>query len=151
MQPECWNHIGIKFHFHDNLDDNTFCFSWLKCCIPVKAVNPFSSCQLTVAINSEGCAGCSDLVVTDLAVLWGAVLVGGLNLQDAVVNLALCYCCSVLGLPKHWGKLVHIIDLNVHHRPVDNRGTQRGEKSRLMGMSAQSMVAYFLIHERQKT
>lgn len=101
----------------------------------MNAIDQFSSCVLTVAINSEGCAGGSDLVVTDLAVLWGAVLVSGFNLQDAIVNLALCHCCSVLGLPKHWGKLIHIVDLNVHHRPADSRGQQRGEKWRLIGLS----------------
>lgn len=82
----------------------------------------FSSRLLTVAIDSEGRAGGGDLVVTDLAVLWGAVLVCGLHLQDAIVDLALGHCGSVLGLPEHWGELIHIVDLNVHHGPAESRG-----------------------------
>lgn len=91
--------------------------------IPVDATHiSFSSRLLTVAIDSEGCAGGGDLVVTDLAVLWGAVLVCGLHLQDAIVNLALGHRGSVLGLPEHWRELIHIVDLNVHDGPEESRG-----------------------------
>ena len=95
-------------------------------------LSTFSSLLLTIAIYSEGCVGGGDLVVTDLAVLWGAVLVRGLHLQDAVVNLTLRHCGSVLGLPEHRGELIHIVDLNVHHSPADSRGKQRGGKWRLV-------------------
>lgn len=74
---------------------------------------------LTVAIDGKGCPGGGDLVVADLAVLRGAVLVCGLHLQDAVVNLAFRHCRPVLVLPEHRCKLVHIVDLNVHHRPAN--------------------------------
>lgn len=79
---------------------------------------PTPDAALTVAIDGEGRPGGGDLVVADLAVLRRAVLVGGLHLQDAVINLALCHRRPVLVLPEHWGKLIHIVDLNVHHRPA---------------------------------
>lgn len=77
---------------------------------------------LTVAIDGEGRPGAGDLVVADLAVLGRAVLVGGLHLQDVVINLALGHCRPVLALPKHRGELVHVVDLDVHGRPADRRG-----------------------------
>lgn len=79
---------------------------------------------LTIAIDSEWCVGGGDLVVADLAVLWRTVLVSGLHLQDAVVDLSLCHRSSVLSLPKHGGELIDIVDLNVHHRPADSRGRE---------------------------
>jgi len=84
---------------------------------------------LTVAVDGEGRAGGGDLVVADLAVLRGAVLVRGLHLQDAVVDLALRHRGAVLRLPEHRGELVHVVHLNVHHRPAGSRGRQRGEVS----------------------
>lgn len=78
-------------------------------------------CRLTVAVDGKGRSGGGDLVVADLAVLWGAVLVGGLHLQDAVVNLALCHRRPVLGLPEHRGKLIHVVDLDVHHSSADSK------------------------------
>lgn len=89
------------------------------CFISVCNTTPSQAAALTVAIDGEGCPGGGDLVVADLAVLRGAVLVGGLHLQDAVVNLALRHRRSVLVLPEHRGKLVHVVDLNVHHRPAN--------------------------------
>lgn len=80
---------------------------------------PAHAAALTVAIDGKGCPGGGDLVVTDLAVLRRAVLVCGLHLQDAVVNLAFRHCCLVLLLPEHRRKLVHVVDLNVHHRPAN--------------------------------
>lgn len=76
---------------------------------------------LTVAVDSEGRPGGGDLVVADLAVLGRAVLVGGLHLQDVVVNLALGDGRPILALPKHRGKLVHVVDLDVDRRPADRR------------------------------
>lgn len=89
-------------------------------------------CRLTVAVDGEGCSGGGDLVVADLAVLRGAVLVGGLHLQDAVVNLALCHRRPVLGLPEHRGKLIHVVDLDVHHSSADSK---RKETWKLIGLA----------------
>lgn len=76
---------------------------------------------LTIAINGKGSPGGCDLVVADLAVLRGAVLVCGLHLQDAVVDFALSHCRPVLVLPEHRRKLIHVVDLDVYHRPAKAR------------------------------
>lgn len=97
------------------------CHGQVKNAGRVKTATTKDKVLLTVAIYGEGCVGGGDLVVADLAVLRRTVLVGGLHLQDAVVNLLLCHRGVVLGLPKHRGKLVHIVHLDVHHCPADTR------------------------------
>lgn len=46
---------------------------------------------LTVPIDGKGHICGDNLVVADLAVLWGAVLVYGFHLQNAVIDLPLCH------------------------------------------------------------
>lgn len=107
-----------------NMTGNSVASLWQVLQKLPNAFNTRPQLLLTVTIDGEGCVSSGDLVVADLAVLWGAVLISSLHLQDIVINLALCHCCLILGLPKHWGKLIDIVDLNVHHCPVNSRGEQ---------------------------
>lgn len=69
---------------------------------------------LTITVYSEGCVVRGDLVVADLAVLWRAVLVWRLNLENTVKHFTLCHRAVILQLTEHWGKLVHISHLHMH-------------------------------------
>ena len=86
--------------------------------------------SLTIAVDGKGCVWGDDVVVADLAVLWRAVLVPGLHLKDAVIDLPLRQCGVVHRLPEHWSKLIHIIHLDMHHRPEREGGRGGGERRR---------------------
>lgn len=83
--------------------------------------------RLTIIVDEEGSVGREDLIVADLAVLWGAVAINGFHPQDAIVELPLSHCGTVQPLHKHRGKLVHIVDPHVHRRPAQTRA---GEDTR---------------------
>lgn len=94
---------------------------------------------LTVIVNEEGGVGREDLVVTDLAVLGGAVAINGFHPQDAVIQLALSHCSTVQPLHKHRGKLVDIVDSHMHGRPA---------RARARGGERTSQPASYLIFKR---
>lgn len=73
---------------------------------------------LTIAIDCKRCVLCNNLIVADLAVLWRTILIPGLHLKDAVVDLALSHRSVELRFPEHGGELIYIIHLDMHHRPA---------------------------------
>lgn len=77
---------------------------------------------LTISINCKRCLLCNNLIVADLAVLWRAVLIPGLHLQDAVIDLALGYSGTIQRLPEHRRELIYIIHLDMNHSPAIETG-----------------------------
>ena len=103
--------------------------------------------ERTVAVDGEGCVRGDNVVVADLAVLWRAVLVGRLHLQDAVVDLPLRHRCVVHGLPKRGWKLVHVIHLDVYHCPGRGEtagGDHESEWGGVRGWQGPGQVTYWV-------
>lgn len=72
---------------------------------------------LTISVNGKRHVSCDDFIVANLAVLGGAVLVDGLHLQDAVVDLPLCHDRLVGWLFEGGSKLIDVLHLDVDHGP----------------------------------
>lgn len=80
---------------------------------------------LTISVDGKRNISCDDFIVANLAVLWGAVLVDSLHLQDAVVDLALCHDSLVGRLFEGGSKLIDVLHLDMDHGP---RTTHRKEE-----------------------
>lgn len=87
---------------------------WWRC-FPAPHRGPLRT--LTISVNGKRHVSCDDFIVANLAVLGGAVLVDGLHLQDAVVDLPLRHDCPVGWLFEGGSKLIDILHLDVDHGP----------------------------------